>query len=153
VTIQPERCGEEKRENFSFLAMVLCKVTIIRGGENIYPPEIENVLIQHPMVSNASVVGLPDPNYGEVVAAFVIVREGVHVIEDEENNRCQESKGMPVSKENIQNWVLDRLHKMMVPKFVFWVDRMPLTASGKIEKYKLQELGIQLLKDVHLDGI
>jgi acyl-CoA synthetase (AMP-forming)/AMP-acid ligase II len=129
------------------------KDIIIRGGENIYPPEIENVLIQHPMVSNASVVGLPDPNYGEAVAAFVIVREGVHAIEDEENNGCQESKGMPVSKENIRNWVLDRLPKMLVPKFVFWVDRMPLTASGKIEKYKLQELGIQLLKDVHIDGI
>lgn len=122
------------------------KDIILRGGENIYPPEIENVLLQHPMVLNASVVGLPDPKYGEIVAAFVILKDGIRGIEDKEEEVDHQSAGITASKESIRSWVQDSLPKMLVPKFVFWIETMPLTASGKIEKYKLRELGIQLLK-------
>jgi acyl-CoA synthetase (AMP-forming)/AMP-acid ligase II len=122
------------------------KDIIIRGGENIYPHEIENVLIQHPMVSNASVVGLPDAKYGEVIAAFVIAKDSVHTVEDLEKGENHESKRMALSQKDIQDWVQDRLPKMLVPRFVFWQERMPLTSSGKIEKYKLRQLGIKLLK-------
>ncbi|OKL58492.1 hypothetical protein UA08_06361 [Talaromyces atroroseus] len=122
------------------------KDIIIRGGENIYPHEIENVLIQHPMVSNASVVGLPDGKYGEIIAAFVIVKTGIHTVENLEKEENRELKHTTLSQRDIQLWVQDRLPKMLVPRFVFWQERMPLTSSGKIEKYKLRQLGIRLLK-------
>ncbi|CZS89444.1 related to acyl-CoA synthetases (AMP-forming)/AMP-acid ligases II [Rhynchosporium graminicola] len=132
------------------------KDIIIRGGENIYPPEIENVLLQHPLIGNASVVGIPDERYGEVIAAFVIAKDGVKT----ENETGPKSEGnsskevsieagiLPtvLSKGDVQNWVCERLSKVLVPKHVFWVERMPLTASGKIEKYKLRELGISRLQ-------
>ncbi|KAH9205628.1 hypothetical protein DL95DRAFT_375968 [Leptodontidium sp. 2 PMI_412] len=129
------------------------KDIIIRGGENIYPPEIENMLLQHPLVGNASVVGLPDERYGEVVAAFIVVKDGVQT-EGNENgvNVIREAhkgvgkSGMLLCREDIQQWVRERLSKMMVPKYVLWVEKMPLTASGKIEKYKLRELGINRLQ-------
>lgn len=128
------------------------KDIIIRGGENIYPPEIENVLLQHEMVGNASVVGLPDLRYGEVIAAFVVVKEGVKVVEVENGDKngvddAVEVEGATLRKTDVQSWVADRLSKMMVPKHVFWIDKMPLTASGKIEKYKLRELGIRILDE------
>ncbi|KAH7324097.1 hypothetical protein BKA65DRAFT_555759 [Rhexocercosporidium sp. MPI-PUGE-AT-0058] len=134
------------------------KDIIIRGGENIYPPEIENVLLQHPLVGNASVVGLPDERYGEVISAFIVTKDSVRT-EGSENGGVggikdthEEGLGKPcsppvtISRDEIRQWVRERLSKMMVPKYVFWVDKMPLTASGKIEKYKLRELGIDRLQ-------
>jgi acyl-CoA synthetase (AMP-forming)/AMP-acid ligase II len=120
------------------------KDIIIRGGENIYPPEIENVLLQHPVISNASVVGLPDPKYGEVVSAFIILKDGFRGIQSN-NGRDDSPAELLVSKNIIQGWVQERLPRMLVPKCVFWIEQMPLTASGKVEKYKLRELGIHLL--------
>lgn len=132
------------------------KDIIIRGGENIYPPEIENVLLQHPLVGNASVVGLPDERYGEIIAAFVVMKEVVIVEKDrllvsgkKEIEGIMGENGTSLRmlrKDEVQQWVRERLSKMMVPKHVFWVERMPLTASGKIEKYKLQDLGIRMLE-------
>lgn len=71
---------------------------IIRGDENIYPPEIENVLLQHSQVSNGSIVEIPDLFYGEGVAAFVMIREGVEVAEPEQElladlRNCANSEG------------------------------------------------------------
>ncbi|KAK0130304.1 hypothetical protein ONS96_000825 [Cadophora gregata f. sp. sojae] len=132
------------------------KDIIIRGGENIYPPEIENVLLQHPLVGNASVVGLPDERYGEVIAAFIVVKNHVrtegkgvngskHALEVEPASN--DAPPLSLSKEDIQQWVRERLSKMMVPKHVFWVEKMPLTASGKIEKYKLRQLAIDRMQE------
>ncbi len=131
------------------------KDIIIRGGENIYPPEIENMLLQHPLIGNASVVGLPDERYGEIIAAFVVVKEGVIAEEDallvseptETGCVGKLEKSPKILKKNeVQQWVRERLSKMMIPKYVFWVQKMPLTASGKIEKYKLRNLGIEMLE-------
>lgn len=129
------------------------KDIIIRGGENIYPPEIENVLLQHPLVGNASVVGLPDENYGEVIAAFIVAKDGVSIeefVRGRSDTKNLEGGNSDVELkesfgEEVRKWSRGRLNKMMVPKFVFWVDKMPLTASGKIEKYRLRELGIDRL--------
>ncbi|KAL2842708.1 acetyl-CoA synthetase-like protein [Aspergillus pseudoustus] len=93
------------------------KDIIIRGGENIYPAEIEDCLLKHDQVSCVSVVGLPDARYGETIAAFIQPREGV------------------------DDWVRDTLAKSLVPRHVFWVSGMPLTTSGKIEKFRLREMG------------
>ncbi|KAF8860368.1 acetyl-CoA synthetase-like protein [Acephala macrosclerotiorum] len=140
------------------------KDIIIRGGENIYPPEIENVLLQHSMIADASVVGLPDERYGEVIAAFIVLKEGralqVHwngtMNGDEKHSVNGNAKGddedlskngKAIDEEGVKEWVRERLSKMLVPRYVFWIDRMPLTASGKIEKYKLKDLGVQLLEE------
>ena len=104
------------------------KDLIIRGGENIHPLEIENCLLSHPSVAEVSVVGLPDERYGEVVAAFVIKGRGT------------------LTKDDVRAWVAGKLSRHLVPKYVFWVDGFPKTASGKIQKFELRNLGKKLLE-------
>ncbi|CAN9325255.1 unnamed protein product [Alternaria alternata] len=108
------------------------KDLIIKGGENIHPLEVENCLFAHPAISEVSVVGLPDERYGEIVAAFVVRHAG-----DEGN----------VTADEVRSWVREKLSHHLVPKYVFWVDNYPKTASGKIQKFKLKEQGIALLQE------
>jgi TBC1 domain family member 8/9 len=115
------------------------KDLVIRGGENIHPLEIENCLFAHPKVAEVSVVGLPDERYGEVVAAFVITHKG------NESTDSPSSDGL--SGQDVRDWVREKLSGHLVPKYVFWVTTYPKTASGKIQKFKLQEMGIQLVRD------
>jgi acyl-CoA synthetase (AMP-forming)/AMP-acid ligase II len=133
------------------------KDLIIRGGENIHPLEIENVLLQHDLVSDVSVVGLPDERHGECVAAFVIPRKEVRVGGDDAGGRDKsvdiaaaggetQAQSQTLTKEDIRQWVRTRLSNHLVPKYVFWVDDYPKTASGKIQKFTLKEKGIRLLK-------
>ena len=107
------------------------KDLIIRGGENIHPLEIENCLLSHPGITDVSVVGLADERYGEVVAAFVI------------GNKSEKK----VSVEEVREWVRKRLSRHMVPKYVFWVDGFPKTASGKVQKFELRKTGNLLVKE------
>ncbi|RMJ27387.1 long-chain-fatty-acid-CoA ligase [Aspergillus sp. HF37] len=112
------------------------KDLIIRGGENIHPLEIENCLLAHPGVADVSVVGVPDEKYGEVVAAFVVSRE-------------VDSPRVP-AKDDIQSWVRTKLSNHLVPKYVFFSppsDSFPKTASGKIQKFKLKESAVKILKE------
>lgn len=109
------------------------KDLIIRGGENIHPLEVENCLFAHPKVSEVSVVGLPDEKYGEVVAAFVIPRK-----------KAGEER---ITVEEVRSWVREKLSHHLVPKYVFFVDEYPKTASGKIQKFKLREDGKRLLAE------
>ncbi|KAJ5947424.1 hypothetical protein N7466_000439 [Penicillium verhagenii] len=109
------------------------KDLIIRGGENIHPLEIENCLLAHPGIAEVSVVGVPDDRYGEVVAAFVVLREPDSV-----------------GAEEIQQWVREKLSSHLVPKYVFFPgpsDPSPKTASGKIQKFKLKEQAIKILTE------
>lgn len=99
------------------------KDMIIRGGENIFPREIEEFLYTLEGVLDAQVVGLPDEKYGEVVGAFVIRRAGADLEE-----------------EDIQDFARTRIASYKRPKHVFFVEEFPMTASGKVQKYKLQEL-------------
>jgi fatty-acyl-CoA synthase len=98
------------------------KDLIIRGGENIAPKEIEDRLREHPAVSDAYVYGVPDAYFGEVVAAAVRPKSGAAVTEAELIAFCA-----------------DGLARFKVPRFVRFVDGFPMTASGKIQKYKLRE--------------
>ncbi|KAM3416484.1 hypothetical protein BST61_g8077 [Cercospora zeina] len=109
------------------------KDLIIRGGENIHPLEIENCLLGHEGVREVSVVGLKDEKYGEVVAAFVV--------------RNRNSEGERLSAKGVRDYVRERLSGHLVPKFVFWTEDYPKTASGKIQKFKLQEEGEGLVKE------
>lgn len=102
------------------------KDLIIRGGENVSPREVEELLSREPRIAEAQVVGLPDARMGEEVAAFIRLKEGVAMTEDEVRAFC---KG--------------QVAHFKVPRYVAFVDAFPTTVTGKIQKYRLRELGIQ----------
>ncbi len=102
------------------------KELIIRGGENIYPPEIEEYLCHHPKVAEVAVVGLPDKVYGEVVSAWVVAKSGEIL-----------------SGEDIQGFCRGQISHFKVPKYVEVMDALPRTVTGKIRKHVLRELGIE----------
>jgi len=112
-----------------------CKITgriknmIIRGGENIYPREIEEFLYTHPKVSDVQVYGVPDVRYGEQVMAAVKLKDGVECGEEEIREFCR-----------------GRIANYKVPCYVKFVDEYPMTASGKIQKFKLREMAIEELE-------
>ncbi|MCL6611378.1 MAG: AMP-binding protein [Peptococcaceae bacterium] len=111
-----------------------CKITgrlkdmIIRGGENIYPREIEEFLYTNPKVKDVQVVGVPSAKYGEEVVAFIQLKEGQTATEDEIKEYCK-----------------DKISRFKIPAFVLFVDQYPTTASGKIQKYKLREQATKIL--------
>jgi fatty-acyl-CoA synthase len=106
------------------------KDLIIRGGENIYPAEIEELLLAHPKVLDAQVVGIPCPYYGEDLVAFLRLKEG------------QTAKILEIKRYCRNNISINK-----VPATCFFVDQFPLTASGKVQKFKLRELAIQLMSE------
>ncbi|KAI1472470.1 acetyl-CoA synthetase-like protein [Daldinia caldariorum] len=120
------------------------KDLIIRGGENIHPLEIEVSLAGHPLIREASVVGVSDERYGEVVGAFVAVHTGVRTLDDGEVDRGG-GGGEALSKDEVRDWVRRQLSGHLVPKYVFWTDEFPKTASGKIQKFKLRDIAKEQL--------
>jgi fatty-acyl-CoA synthase len=98
------------------------KDMIIRGGENIYPREIEEFLYRHPAVFDVAVVGVPDAKYGEAVCACIRLRGGITVTEDEIREFCR-----------------GQIAHYKLPRYVRFVDSFPLTVSGKIQKYLIRE--------------
>ncbi|HOV69402.1 MAG TPA: AMP-binding protein, partial [Clostridia bacterium] len=112
------------------------KDMIIRGGENIYPREIEEYLYTNPKINDVQIVGVPDMVYGEEIAAFVILKDGVASTEEE-----------------IREYVKSGLARHKVPKYVVFVREFPMTASGKIQKYKLREMGIKMFGLEKAEGI
>lgn len=115
---------------------------IIRGGENIHPLEIENCLFAHPLIAEASVVGLPDEKLGECVAAFVTAHSSVQI-----DDEIIPSLGTRLTKDDVRQCVRESLSNHMVPKYVFWVNEYPKTTSGKIQKFKLREEGVKLVEE------
>ena len=105
------------------------KDIIIRGGENVAPKEIEDRLRQHPAVADAYVYGVPDEFFGEAVAAAV------------------RKKMDAVTAEELTAFCADALAKFKVPRYVRFVSEFPMTASGKIQKYKLREDHQKLLAE------
>lgn len=104
------------------------KDMIIRGGENIYPKEIEEFLYTIDGVSDVQVVGVPSEKYGEEVMAFIVLKKGAKYTPDE-----------------IKKLVKNNMARHKVPSYVKFLDEFPTTASGKIQKFKLREMGIKLL--------
>ncbi len=104
------------------------KDMIIRGGENIYPLEVENFLLSMPGVLDAQVVGIPDAKYGEIVGAFIRTRPGY---ED-------------MTEDDVREWAIPRIARYKVPKRVFFVDDFPMTPSMKVQKFKLREMAAEL---------
>lgn len=112
-----------------------CKITgrikqmIIRGGENIYPKEIEEFLYTHPKLSDVQIYGVPDRKYGEQVMASIILKKGMEMSEDEVREFCR-----------------GRIANYKIPKYVKFVDSFPMTASGKIQKFKMRDMAIKELR-------
>jgi fatty-acyl-CoA synthase len=102
------------------------KDMIIRGGENIYPREIEEFLYTHPKISDVQVYGVPDEKYGEQVAAAVKAKSGENLTIEEIKEFCE-----------------GEISRYKVPAYVDFVDEYPMTASGKIQKYKLRESAVE----------
>ncbi|MFU2487022.1 AMP-binding protein [Thauera sp. WH-1] len=110
------------------------KDMVIRGGENIYPREIEEFLYAHPKVLDVQVVGIPDQKYGEELCAWIILREGEHLSEDEVRAYCQ-----------------GQIAHYKIPRYIRFVDSFPMTVTGKIQKFLIrqkmkEELGLDEAK-------
>ncbi len=106
------------------------KDLIIRGGENISPREIENYLYTMPQIQAVEVVGVASPKYGEEVGAFIKKRLGAELTEEDVIDFCR-----------------GKIARFKIPKYIFFVDDYPMTASGKIQKYKLRQMSLELLKE------
>lgn len=107
------------------------KDMIIRGGENLYPKEIEDFLYTNPKVSDVQVVGVPDEKYGEEAYAFIIVKEGETLTEKELRDFC-----------------VKNIAKHKVPRYFDFVDSFPMNAAGKILKYKMREDAANKIKNL-----
>jgi len=102
-----------------------CKELIIRGGENIYPPEVEEWLGHHPAVAEAAVVGLPDAKYGEAVSAWVVARPGAAVTPEELRDHCRRE-----------------IAHYKVPHYIEIIEQLPRTVTGKVRKHVLRDWGV-----------
>ena len=112
------------------------KDMIIRGGENVYPREIEEFLYHMPGISDVQVAAVPSKKYGEEVGAFIILKEGVKM-----------------EPEDVRDFCKGKIARYKTPKYVFFVDEFPLTGSGKIQKFKLKELSLQLCEKMGIEVI
>jgi len=104
------------------------KEMVIRGGENIFPREMEELLIRHPKVADAQVLGVPDTLYGEELLAVVLPKEGEEITEQELRDFCKE-----------------RISYQKIPRYFQFVNAYPMTASGKVQKFVLRESAIKAL--------
>jgi fatty-acyl-CoA synthase len=110
------------------------KDMIIRGGENIYPKEIEDFIYTHPKVKDVQVIGVPDKQYGEEIMACVILKEGAKLSADE-----------------LKDYIRSHMAKHKTPRYIDFVTEFPMNAAGKIMKYKMREQAVEKL-GLHADS-
>jgi len=104
------------------------KDMIIRGGENVYPREIEEFLYGHPKIQDVQVIGVPDEKYGEEIMAWVKLREGQAASADEIRDYCR-----------------GQIAHYKIPRYVRFVDAFPMTVTGKIQKFLMREESVRAL--------
>ena len=109
------------------------KDMLIRGGENVYPREIEEYLFGHPKVQQVQVFGVPDPKYGEEVCAWIVLKP-------------EQSS----SEEEIRAWCRERIAHYKVPRYVRFVDELPMTVTGKAQKFVMRE---RMLRELGLSEV
>ncbi len=114
-------------ENGNYRITGRIKDMIIRGGENISPKEVEDFLYTMPGVQDVQVVAVKSPRYGEDVGAFIIPKEGFHF-----------------TTEDVRDFCKDQISRFKIPRYVFTVKEFPLTGSGKIQKFKLREMALEI---------
>lgn len=105
------------------------KDMVIRGGENVYPREIEEFLYTHPDILDAQVIGVPDPKYGEELMVWIRMREGAQ----------------PLDVDKVREFCTGRLAHYKIPRYVHLVDEFPMTVTGKIRKVEMRELSLELI--------
>lgn len=115
----------QRRPDGNYRIVGRCKELIIRGGENIYPPEIEEFLLHHPAVAEAAVVGVPDEVYGEVVSAWVVLRPSA-----------------TATAEEIREFCKGQIAHFKIPRYLEIVESLPRTVTGKVRKHMLRDEGI-----------
>ena len=118
-----------KDENGNYRITGRIKDMIIRGGENISPKEVEDYLYRMPGVKDVQVVAVASERYGEDVGAFIIQKEGFNLF-----------------REDVRDFCKGHIAKYKIPRYVFFVDQFPMTGSGKIQKYLLREMALELCK-------
>ncbi len=99
------------------------KDIVIRGGENVYPREIEEFLYAHPAIKDVSVIGVPDAKYGEELCAWIVARDGARVTEEDVRAFCR-----------------GKIAHYKIPRYVRFVDSFPMTVTGKVQKFKMREV-------------
>jgi fatty-acyl-CoA synthase len=104
------------------------KDMVIRGGENVYPREIEEFLYMHPSVADVQVIGVPDERYGEELMAWIIPRPGTSL-----------------SQEAVREFCQGKIARYKIPRYVKFVDSFPMTVTGKVQKFKMRETAIEEL--------
>jgi fatty-acyl-CoA synthase len=104
------------------------KDMIIRGGENVYPREIEEFLFTHPKIADVQVVGVPDVKYGETICAWVMLHPGRTATEDEIRDFCR-----------------GKIATYKIPRYVRFTESFPMTVTGKIQKYRMREISVEEL--------
>ena len=119
---------KDEKGNFHITGRI--KDMIIRGGENIYPREVEEYLRGIEAIKDVQVVGIPSAKYGEEVAAFIILKDGALLTEEEVLDFCR-----------------GRISRYKIPTHLFFVDDFPMTASGKVQKYKLKDRAVSRLTE------
>ena len=112
------------------------KDMVIRGGENIYPREIEEFLYTHPDILDAQVIGVPDDNYGEELMAWIRLRDGAE----------------PLTAQSLRTFCTGKLAHYKIPRYVHIVDEFPMTVTGKIRKVEMRKAAFELLGLRHADG-
>ncbi|MGR3908599.1 AMP-binding protein [Burkholderia sp. SR8] len=105
------------------------KDMVIRGGENVYPREIEEFLFRHPKIQSAQVFGVPDPKYGEELCAWIVLRADEQMTEDDVRAFCQ-----------------GQIAHYKIPRYIRFVDELPMTVTGKVQKFVMRERMIDELK-------
>ncbi|MFN3594173.1 MAG: AMP-binding protein, partial [Thiobacillaceae bacterium] len=108
------------------------KDMIIRGGENIYPAEVERHLFEHPKIAQVAVFGVPDDYYGEEVMAWIQLKAGERATEEE-----------------MRDWCRGRIAHYKVPRYVWFVDDFPMTVTGKLQKFRMREIAAARLAQLN----
>lgn len=106
------------------------KEMIVRGGENIYPREIEDLLFNHPKVEEVAVFGIPDTYYGEVIMAWIKLHSG-----------------KSASEKEIKDFCIGQVAHFKIPQHVWFVDEFPLTVTGKMQKFQMREMALEKMKE------
>ncbi len=125
-----------KDENGNFRITGRIKDMIIRGGENISPKEVEDYLYKMPGVKDVQIVAVTSPKYGEDVGAFII-----------------QQQGFSLTTQDVREFCKDHIARYKTPRYVFFVDQYPMTGSGKIQKFKLREMALELCKEQGIEII
>ena len=101
-------------------------MSLIRGGENVYPPEIEEFLYTHPDIEDVQVIGVPDDTYGEELCAWVRLRPGAE----------------RMTAESLKTYAAGKLAHYKIPRYVMVVDEFPMTVTGKVRKVEMREKSV-----------